>query len=633
MDPNLIYIKTPTGEDAIQQRARVIQRNVRMVLILVDGQSTVEDLSRKTGNPQLTENALAELEKGGFITPKMEQHDSLWQESQRVAQVVRSAAQEKAAQLLTPGKSGNYPDFQQSRPVASTDQVAQASEMPISMHSIFEATPSALEFSSSQFSLAPDPQVKSAAVRPSETVESEPASRRKRREKKHETVSRPSLLSLIRSFWNGAKHDLDEDSVKLKPLRREGRTRVTWPVAVLLLLFGVAGVAFIASLVFPYNMFLPEVETAFSRAVGRSVKVEALRVEFYPTQGLVLEKVRIGSLDGKAEEFNIREIRLLPDVTTLFAERLNFKSAIVSTLELPLGAIVGLPGMLSSFAGSSSTVGVEQIRLEKATLSFDSLVLKDVESEIQRDQDGQFKSLLIRSADKSLAVVARPAGKALDLGIEAYAWRPFQNSRIVFDSISMNGRLEDGLLAIRGADLRVFDGVVNGNALIRSGSKPNIEGEIAFERVNAERLLVALGGGKRLQGEVTGKMRFSSMSDAWEMLLPSITAEGEFSVQRGSVTGVDLVEAVRRVSGTPVQGGVTTFEQLSGRMKLGADNLRFFGLVMNSGLMQSTGQLSVSKEGGLSGRMDLQMRGSVNQTRVPVSIAGTLVAPSAKAAN
>ena len=67
MDSNLIYVKTSAGENAIQQRTRVIQRNVRMVLILVDGQSTVADLTRKTGNPQLTENALAELEKGGFI--------------------------------------------------------------------------------------------------------------------------------------------------------------------------------------------------------------------------------------------------------------------------------------------------------------------------------------------------------------------------------------------------------------------------------------------------------------------------------------------------------------------------------------------------------------------------------------
>lgn len=634
MDPNLIYIKTSTGEDAIQQRTRVIQRNVRMVLILVDGQSTVADLSRKTGNPQLTENALTELEKGGYVTAKLEQHDSLWQESQRVAQVIREAAQEKAAQLLMPGMNGGYPDFQPSRPVASTEPVAQPSDMPISMHSIFDASPSAIDFSSSQFSLAPAGQeVEQAAGRASETMRSESASRRERQEKKPEAVSKPSLFSHIRSLWAGAKHDLDEENVRLKPLRRGVRTRITWPVAVLLLLFGAIGIAFVASHVFPFSIFLPDVEAAFARAVGRPVKVGALRVEFYPAQGLILEQVRIGAGDNKTDEFNIREIRLLPEVTALFAERLNFKSAVLSDLALPLGAITSLPGMFSSLASPSSRVGVKQLRFEKATMSFDGLVLKDLESEVKRDQGGQFESLLVRSADKSLTAVARPAGKALDLDIEAYAWQPFQNSRIVFDSVSMKGRLEDGMLAIRGADLRVFDGAVKGNALIRSGGKPNIEGEIGFERVNATKLFDALGAGKRLQGDVAGKMRFSATSETWETLLPLITAEGEFSVQRGNVAGVDLAEAVRRVSGTPVQGGITAFEQLSGRMKIGPDRSRFFGLVMNSGLMQSTGQVSVSKEGNLGGQLELQMRGSVNQTRVPVSIAGTLASPSAQASN
>ncbi len=632
MDSNLIYLKTSAGEDAIQQRTRVIQRNVRMVLILVDGQSTVGDLCRKTGNPQLTENALAELEKGGFITAKVEQHDSLWQESQRVAQVIRAAAQEKAEQFLSREKSGGYPDFQPSRPVASTERAAQASDMPISLHSIFDATPSAIDFSSSQFSLAPDnPEIQKAAAQLPEMAVSEPASRSDRRVKKPQRATKPSFFSQIRSLWAGGKHELDEEPIRLKPVRRGVRTRITWPVGVLLSIVGTLGIVFVASLLFPFNIFLSDVEAAFARSVGRPVSVGALRVEFYPAQGLILERVRIG--DGEADELSVREIRLLPEVATLFAERLNFKSAVLSDLSLPLGAVVGLPGMFSSLAGPSSRVDVEQIRFEKATISFDGIVLKNVESEVLRDQGGRFESLLIRSADGSLSVVARPAGKALDLDVEAYAWQPFENARIVFDSASMKARLENGELAISGADLRVFDGVVKGSALIRSGEKPNIEGEIGFERVNAIRLFEALGAGKRLEGDIAGKVRFSARSDAWETLLASVDAEGEFSVQRGKVAGVDLVEAVRRVSGAPVQGGVTAFEQLTGRMKLEPDRSRFFGLVMSSGLMQSTGQVSISKAGNLNGRLELQMQGSVNQTRVPVSIAGTLASPSAQATN
>ena len=104
-------------------------------------------------------------------------------------------------------------------------------------------------------------------------------------------------------------------------------------------------------------------------------------------------------------------------------------------------------------------------------------------------------------------------------------------------------------------------------------------------------------------------------------------AEGGFSVSRGSLRGVDLVEAVRRVSGAPVQGGVTSFEQLTGKMRLTMAGSRFYNLAMASGLMQSTGVLDVGENQAIRGVFDLQMRGSVNQSRVPISVGGTLKAP------
>ena len=75
----------------MRQRTRVVQRNMRMVLILVDGNATVADLSAKTGNVQLVENALHELEQSGFIELRVEQ-DSVWEQSKKVAAEIKAAA-------------------------------------------------------------------------------------------------------------------------------------------------------------------------------------------------------------------------------------------------------------------------------------------------------------------------------------------------------------------------------------------------------------------------------------------------------------------------------------------------------------------------------------------------------------
>ena len=57
MDNEIVYRKTHAGDQAMRQRKRLMQRNLRMVLILVDGVSSVSELAKKTGDAQLTASA------------------------------------------------------------------------------------------------------------------------------------------------------------------------------------------------------------------------------------------------------------------------------------------------------------------------------------------------------------------------------------------------------------------------------------------------------------------------------------------------------------------------------------------------------------------------------------------------
>lgn len=92
MDSNLVFAKTPTGDEAVRQSTRVVQRNLRMVLVQVDGKMSVEDLTAKIGNPRLVQSALRELEEGGFIAPTADAV-SVWEESMKAAK--QEAAQEQ----------------------------------------------------------------------------------------------------------------------------------------------------------------------------------------------------------------------------------------------------------------------------------------------------------------------------------------------------------------------------------------------------------------------------------------------------------------------------------------------------------------------------------------------------------
>ncbi|HNM21278.1 MAG TPA: hypothetical protein PKJ66_02185, partial [Rhodocyclaceae bacterium] len=117
MDQNLIYAKTPSGDEAVRQSTRVVQRNLRMVLVQVDGKLTVGELATKIGNPKMVEQSLRELEEGGFIAPVLEAA-SVWEEAKR--KIAERAAMAPASQFSTFGpRDGVSTGAQQADPRAS----------------------------------------------------------------------------------------------------------------------------------------------------------------------------------------------------------------------------------------------------------------------------------------------------------------------------------------------------------------------------------------------------------------------------------------------------------------------------------------------------------------------------------
>jgi hypothetical protein len=621
MDPDTVYVKTASGEAAMQQRTRAMQRNVRMVLILVDGQSTVADLSRKTRNPQLTEKAIRELEEGGFVERRADQ-DSLWAESRKVAQEIRSAAIDKALQVSPPKARGN-----------SAAAGESSSTLPISIHSEFQAQPrsaSSTSQSTSEFPRAPAPSGQVAAERPLPDAAQTGTEKSSAEQPRRVEEARLPLRERIKAFLPRASQHAD-DAVSLKPIRRGRRNSLGWPAIVMIGIVGVLALTFLTVALFPYASYLPEVEAAMAQSCARPVKVAAMRVDVYPKPGLFLDDVRVGAGN---DELRFAEIRLQPALGTLLASKMIFRQVVLSGATIPAELIAGLPNVFAALAKPTARAGVERISLENAEISFGGLGFSGMAGEATLSAAGSFESLLLYAPDRSLSVEVKPradAGRALDVSLEGLGWRPAQNSRYLLDTVSLRGSLENGALSISSLEIHLFDGVVKGAAVLRADKKPSISGDLVFERINASRFGDALGLGQQFSGETAGKMSFSAAAASWAEIFSAISADGEFTTHRGSVRGIDLAEAVRRVSNVPTQGGTTLFEQLSGKIKLTPASYQFSELVMNSGLMQSSGHLEVSKDLKVNGRMELQMRGTANQTRVPISISGSLKTPAVQA--
>ncbi|MDS4014268.1 MAG: AsmA-like C-terminal region-containing protein [Candidatus Accumulibacter sp.] len=611
IDPNLVYAKTASGEEAVLQRTRVVQRNTRMVLILVDGNATVAELCEKTGNPQMTRSALLELESDGLVDRRAA-FDSVWQRGDKARR--HSASDETTAPV---SEFSSFGAKEQTAPPPSSAGGSGASDLvpareetappPAKSHPPIVHDPSPSESGTVFLSRA------QAGGTPSPVPV--------------EDVLGP--LS-VPQRWRPAWFAGERQQPPVLVSARRPRFLITWPLLVILLLLLPVVLALVLMLIFPYLNYQPAVEALLTQSTGRKARVDALGIDLLPIPALRLDGVRLEGV-GEAVPLAVDTVRVQPVLTTLFAERMLFDEVELSGLVLAPTTFVELAQMLKSAASPAARAGVRHVSLSNTELALAGLTIGDLRGEVVLSAAGLLEVLALHSANRDLTFEARPLDTAFAIRAEGLKWRPRANSPQVVDSFLLQGELRATLVTVDRMEFRVFDGLLTGKAALRAGGDSLLLGEVAFDRINARKLSDALGLERGFLGEGTGRLRFSAAADAWPSLLSTLQGEGTFTVKRGSLPGIDLPEALRRAPSVPLAlGGATRFEQLSGAVRLTPGFVHLSRLNLSAGAMQSAGYLDIGRDLDLRGRMDVEMRGRGERTALPVAISGSLNAPLLK---
>lgn len=242
MNTNLIYAKTPTGEEAVRQSTRVVQRNLRMVLVQVDGKMSVQELSTKIGNPRLVEAALRELEEGGYIVPT---EAAAWESGTPVHDAGSQEIPQPMSQFSVFGaKTATQPAYGEAKSAASNFSSFGKPILPSRGNSGISG-------------------FKPSMMPPPFQVEPAPAPEPKR------------------------------------VLRLTGRH-----IVVALLAAGVLSAATLVF--YPYDRFLPELEAAASKYVGSPVTIGRVGLAVIPAPHLKLNMVKVGvNAEGSIAEIRI----------------------------------------------------------------------------------------------------------------------------------------------------------------------------------------------------------------------------------------------------------------------------------------------------------------------------------------
>lgn len=130
----------------------------------------------------------------------------------------------------------------------------------------------------------------------------------------------------------------------------------------------------------------------------------------------------------------------------------------------------------------------------------------------------------------------------------------------------------------------------------------------------------------RLQADTTLGARFPERVSA-EALVNALRSDTRFTVSGATLHGLDLVKAASTVGLS--SGGLTELDTLAGQVSTRGKAIQLSNLVANSGLLAATGEVAISPNRALSGRVrvDVTRGATAGVVGVPLAVGGTLDDP------
>jgi hypothetical protein len=188
------------------------------------------------------------------------------------------------------------------------------------------------------------------------------------------------------------------------------------------------------------------------------------------------------------------------------------------------------------------------------------------------------------------------------------------------------GTVTKSELALSEVEARGYGGRVVGNMRLRWSNGWSVEGELAVHQMEAGKIAAPLLAG----GTLDGKGVYSMKGLLPERLILNGQLEGNFTIQKGSITNVDMT---RLLQGSGTGGGTTLFSEMSGSVSADPNRILVRQIRMAAGLLNAAGQVEMDPQKNLSGRMQVELRAQSVQARATLTLAGTLQNPQFRRGN
>ncbi|HKY02194.1 MAG TPA: AsmA-like C-terminal region-containing protein [Burkholderiales bacterium] len=339
-------------------------------------------------------------------------------------------------------------------------------------------------------------------------------------------------------------------------------------------------------------------EMIASAQIGAPVQVGNGSYALFPQPHLRLSEVRVGNA-------RIDELRAMPQLASLWSDIPTFR---VIELQGVTAKAEFLGAMLWGRIGGD-TVLPERIKFEGVQLTDTPLpALRGAMSTGATglrvmdlyDASGESHAHLTREGER--AVFELRLKNAQGLLAMPFALADF-NARGTVDAQGMD---------IAGFDAGVYDGVLKGKGRLIWTKGWRFDGDIEAVQIDVARFA------KLFEGRLRGSGQISMVAEDWQQLSQSFKLGGNFEIEKGRLSTLDLVRSLRE---SQLAAGQTPFVRLEGQAVAEAGKVHLRNLRLDATVLTASGNAELVNQ-EVSGRMNAEMRTPAGPIRNQFSLSG-----------
>jgi hypothetical protein len=147
--------------------------------------------------------------------------------------------------------------------------------------------------------------------------------------------------------------------------------------------------------------------------------------------------------------------------------------------------------------------------------------------------------------------------------------------------------------------------MLGGNARLNWSNGWLLQGRLVAKSFELEQLLPQYG----LSGEVYGDVNFTLSGDRLAHISDAPHMEGTFEAKQVTINKMDLETMARFGNRSDMARGRTSFDEVSGTLQTDSLGQRMRQLKFSSSVMTGSGQLEVSSNQQLNGKLSVEVKG------------------------